>query len=528
MIEITNIIDERFMPHGHCYFWEPFVLWSYAISDSIIAIAYFSIPLALSYIYLKRKDFTYVWIMILFAIFIAGCGITHVFDVVNIWKPLYKLDVIARMVTAAASIGTAAVLIKFTPRIIDIPTTKQWKSLNEELQNVNDELQAVNEELHSANEELQAQIEELRQKEKPIQAYMEFERLIESLPQLVWTTNPYITEGRSMYINHKWYKYTGLPQGKDFNEIYQECVPQEQQEQLRKQWQHSLQTHEDFVSEVLLRRHDGQYRWHVTKAVYSEETNHWVGTFTDIHEAKSVAQQLEDKNKQLTLINTDLDNFIYTASHDLKTPIVNIEGLVIILTKKLTSMFTLDDEQNKIISMIAASISRLKSIISDLTEIAKVQKEAVETEIVSIEKVVDEVATDLAMLIKDNEVTLHKNIAEDAIKFAPKNLRSILFNLMSNAIKYHSDERKPEIWIESKRKENYVVIEVKDNGIGIAENHLQKLFTMFKRFHTHVEGTGIGLYIIKRIVENTGGKIEVESKINEGTVFRVYLPYPQS
>jgi signal transduction histidine kinase len=527
MLEFTDLLDERFMPHGHCYFWEPYVLWSYAISDSIIAIAYFSIPLALLYIYLKRKDFSYVWIMILFAIFIAGCGITHVFDVVNIWKPLYNLDVIARIITAMASIGTAAVLIKFTPKIIDIPTAQQWKKLNEELQNVNDELQSVNEELYSANEELQAQLEELRQKDKTIQAYKEFERLIESLPQLVWTTNPYITEGKSTYINQKWYEYTGLPQDRDFNDIYKECVPIEQQEALIEIWQHSLQTHQEFISELLLRRYDGQYRWHVTKAVYSHETNHWVGTFTDIHEAKTVTQQLEDKNKQLTLINTDLDNFIYTASHDLKTPIVNIEGLVIMLTKKLTSKFLLDDEQNKIISMIASSISRLKLIISDLTEIAKVQKEDVETEIISIEKIVDEISTDLAMLINDNHVTIHKNIAEDAIKFAPKNIRSVLYNLLSNAIKYRSYEREPEIWVESKRQDNFVMIEVKDNGIGIAQNHLQKLFTMFKRFHTHVEGTGIGLYIIKRIVENTGGKIEVESKLHEGTVFRVYLPYQQ-
>ena len=68
MIELIDAVDERGMPHGHCYFWEPFVLWSYALSDSIIAIAYFSIPLALSYIYLKRKDFTYVWMIVLFPI----------------------------------------------------------------------------------------------------------------------------------------------------------------------------------------------------------------------------------------------------------------------------------------------------------------------------------------------------------------------------------------------------------------------------------------------------------------------------
>lgn len=520
MIELIDLVDERFMPHGHCYFWEPSVLWSYAISDSIIAIAYFSIPLALAYIYLKRKDFSYIWMAVLFAIFIAGCGITHLFDVVNIWKPLYKLDVIARIITAMASIGTAAVLIKFTPKIIDIPTVEQWKRVNEELQ-------TLNEELSSVNEELQAQLDELKEKDKTIQAYKEFERLLETLPQLVWTTNPYITQGKAMYINDRWYEYTGIPADKDFNDIYRECVPAEQQEALGEHWQHCLQTHQDFEREILLRRYDGSYRWHITKAVYSPDTNHWVGTFTDIHESKSFTEQLEEKNKQLTQINTDLDNFIYTASHDLKSPIVNMEGLAIALTKKLTAKFTLDDEQSSMLSMMANSINRLKSTISNLTEIAKAQKEETEKEMVSITTILEEVSTDLEKQIQDNEVVLDKRIEIDQIAIAPKNMRSILYNLLSNAIKYRSQERTPQIVIETKIQDAFLVIRIADNGIGISENNLPKMFRMFKRFHTHVEGTGIGLYIVKRIVENVGGRIEVESTIDFGTTFRVYLPYAQ-
>jgi signal transduction histidine kinase len=102
---------------------------------------------------------------------------------------------------------------------------------------------------------------------------------------------------------------------------------------------------------------------------------------------------------------------------------------------------------------------------------------------------------------------------------------SIIYNLLSNAIKYRSQERTPEVVIETKRQDNFLLITFEDNSIGIGENNLRKLFTMFKRFHTHVEGTGIGLYIVKRIVENGGGKIEVESKVEVGTTFRIYLPF---
>jgi signal transduction histidine kinase len=292
----------------------------------------------------------------------------------------------------------------------------------------------------------------------------------------------------------------------------------------------------------------------------------WIGTATDIHEQKILEQtmqqtsqelaasneelssaseelqatneelleanqavvesneKLQASNQQLLIINRDLDNFIYTASHDLKSPIANIEGLMTALVKKLTAKFSLDEEQQNILSMVTSSVDRLKSTIANLTEIAKVQKETAQQETVSIEKVLEEVVEDLGRLVPDTGVSIQKYLEVDEIKFARKHLRSILLNLLSNAIKYHSKERKPVVEIRTRIERNYIVIEVKDNGLGIAANNIEKLFTMFKRFHTHVEGTGIGLYIIKRIVENVGGKIQVESRVEEGTKFIIYLP----
>jgi signal transduction histidine kinase len=297
------------------------------------------------------------------------------------------------------------------------------------------------------------------------------------------------------------------------------------QEAQYNKWIEQREKKESYEVETMIKRRDGEYRWHLHKASYTPETNSWVGSFTDIHDQKIYLETLTAKNQQLITINTDLDNFIYTASHDLKSPIANIEGLTLALTKKLTAKFVLDDEQNRILSMMAASTDRLKSTISALTEIAKAQKDDTEKEIVSIEKVVEDVSQDLEKLIMDNEVVIHQHIEVGEIQFAHKNLRSIFYNLLSNAIKYRSMERRPEVVIETKRQEDYIVIRVADNGIGIEEKNLQKLFTMFKRFHTHVAGTGIGLYIVKRMVENVGGKIEVESTLDVGTTFKVYLPY---
>lgn len=154
-------IMSEFMPHGHCYFWEPFILWSHALSDSIIALAYMMIPFSLFYIVNRRRDFTYNWMVIFFAIFIFGCGLTHIFDVINIWQPMYRIDSVIRIITAIASIGTAIILIKLTPRILALPTVKQWAEVHEDLNASNEELSAANEELYASNEELQAANEEL-------------------------------------------------------------------------------------------------------------------------------------------------------------------------------------------------------------------------------------------------------------------------------------------------------------------------------------------------------------------------------
>jgi PAS domain S-box-containing protein len=395
--------------------------------------------------------------------------------------------------------------------------------------------------------------------------------LLESIPQLTWTSSG--DEVAISFFNKRWYEYTGLTQ----------------EQSLGIGWQQAL--HPDDLSLVIARRtagrkeaiayraenryrhKDGAYRWHLTQVVpIKDENNHillWVGTATDIHELKTLEQELQrtsqelsaaneelnsaseellasneelseanqavqesnrklgTSNKQLIKINTDLDNFIYTASHDLKAPIANIEGLTLALVKKLTRTLQLDEDQTQILSLIAASVSRLKSTIANLTQIAKVQKEEEEEQIVSIYKVIQEVKQDIGSLLAATPVHIDTYLEVDEIRFAKKNLQSILYNLLSNAVKYASTERTPRIIITTQKQNDYLLIAVKDNGIGISENNVQKVFTMFKRFHTHVEGTGIGLYIVKRIVENAGGKIEVESTLNVGTVFTIYLPFNQ-
>jgi PAS domain S-box-containing protein len=233
-------------------------------------------------------------------------------------------------------------------------------------------------------------------------------------------------------------------------------------------------------------------------------------------------EELKIKNEELLKINSDLDNFVYTASHDLKSPISNIEGLINTLTDELK--LSKNEEYSVLIEMINISINKFKSTIKDLTEITKIQKDTAEdVSQLSVGELIEEVRYDIRHLISENLSKFHIELNVRFIQFSRKNLRSILYNLISNAVKYRSAERDSIVTITTERSGDYFLLKVKDNGLGIDLQQKDKIFRMFKRMHTHVEGTGIGLYIVKRIIENAGGRIEVESKVGRGTEFKVYL-----
>ncbi len=231
--------------------------------------------------------------------------------------------------------------------------------------------------------------------------------------------------------------------------------------------------------------------------------------------------ELETKNEELVRVNNDLDNFIYTASHDLKAPIANVEGLLTALFYE----FDLSDERfMKIKEMTILSINKFKNTILDLTKISTIQKENNDDiEIVKFEELLEEVKVTIKDAIEKNKAKLNINLKVSEIKFSRKNMRSILYNLVSNAVKYCSPDRLPIITITTEQIEDEIVLSVSDNGLGINPDYQHKLFGMFKRLHDHVEGSGIGLYIVKRIIENNCGRIEVNSELDVGTTFTLYF-----
>jgi signal transduction histidine kinase len=242
-------------------------------------------------------------------------------------------------------------------------------------------------------------------------------------------------------------------------------------------------------------------------------------------ELQSANEELGEANLQLTRTNVDLDNFIYTASHDLKAPITNIEGLLLALKSELPTA-SQAGEVAYILGLMQDSVDRFKRTIEHLTEVSKLQKEHGQGATpVRLASVVENVCLDLAPLIKEVGAQLSIDVPSFVtLTFSEKNLRSVVYNLLSNALKYHHPDRVPQVRLLSRSQDQFLVLEVQDNGLGLDLTREHELFTMFQRYHTHVEGSGIGLYMVKKIVENAGGRIEVESQLGYGSTFFIYFP----
>jgi PAS domain S-box-containing protein len=243
-------------------------------------------------------------------------------------------------------------------------------------------------------------------------------------------------------------------------------------------------------------------------------------------EMMAANEELRNTNDRLKHTNVDLDTFVYTASHDLKAPIANIEGLLLALREQLPSPVGQDPDVSHLLDLMHGSVARFQRTLGHLTDVSKLQQSHSEPdEAVDLAALAEAVRQDLHPALEATGGQLEVDVAEcPTVRFSPKNLRSILYNLLSNAIKYHAPDRPPRVRLYARCVEHQVLLEVHDNGLGLTDAEQDKLFVMFRRLHTHVEGTGVGLYMVKRIAENAGGTIRVESRVGVGSTFTVVLP----
>ncbi|WP_316757224.1 ATP-binding protein [Pedobacter aquatilis] len=243
-------------------------------------------------------------------------------------------------------------------------------------------------------------------------------------------------------------------------------------------------------------------------------TNGVIITFVDIN---SRIRDLNEQEKMLAEHELLLD----TIAHDIKNPLLAL-SLSVQMMKNLPARSL--EELSRLTENLEKSIENMKGVVDSMLD-SRWQKQRYHAreELLDIGSVLEDVRLTIAPQIIESAAEITTDFKISEITFVRRKLRSILYNLLNNAIKYTSNGVKPIIKITTEKIDGYIVISVSDNGIGISEEAIQHIFSKFQRIKTNVEGSGVGLYLVHTIVTTSGGKIKIDSSEGKGTVFQVFL-----
>ncbi len=242
---------------------------------------------------------------------------------------------------------------------------------------------------------------------------------------------------------------------------------------------------------------------------------------TDISELKNIQIDLESKNDELKKINSELDKFVYSVSHDLRSPLLSIKGILNLIFKTTS----LDEKTQQYLKLAETSVLRLDGTIKEILNYSRNARFEIEYDTFNLIEIIQSVTDDLRFSEESHVAFLFDMPQELMMKSDKMRLEVILKNLIGNAVKYsRKDINDAFVKIMVSKQGNELVLKIEDNGEGIAQENLGKIFDMFYRATSSSVGTGLGLYICKEMVQKLNGKLFVESVLKKGSIFTLILP----
>ncbi|HSN89779.1 MAG TPA: ATP-binding protein [Anaeromyxobacteraceae bacterium] len=362
-------------------------------------------------------------------------------------------------------------------------------------------------------EELRAGRERLLEVERTARAA---EQLAEAIPQIVWTTD---AQGQANWFNRHFAEYTGLGADAGRGPGWLGAVHPDDAPRAAERWAASVASAEPYEIEHRLRRADGVYRWHLTRAAPLRSSDgqvvKWFGTSTDIDDQKRAQEEVQAAREQR-------EDMLRTISHDLRTPLTVVAAQAQMLERR-------PEERQTVVrraGTIRTSAARMSAMIDDLVDVVRLEAGNVRIEPRPL---------DLAAFARELRERLRGALAMERLRLElpealprlladPPRLERILVNLVTNALKYSPPDA--EVLLAAEERDGGIRISVRDRGVGIAADELPRLFERFYRAPsaTQQEGLGLGLYITRLLVEAHGGRIAAESEPGRGSVFHVTLP----
>lgn len=377
---------------------------------------------------------------------------------------------------------------------------------------------------------------------------LRFRLLADSMPQLIWTATP---QGHLNYVNKSVFNYADIGFDKLNSDGWLSIVHPDDLEENLKQWAHSIKTGQSFLFEHRFRRFDGEYRWQLSRALPQKdekgEIQMWVGSSTDIHDRKLFTDELElevmNRTRELNKLNQDLlksnnelAQFAYVASHDLQEPLRKIKTFASQILDYENQ--NLSDKGKDYFRRMQVAANRMQQLIIDLLSYSRTSLNEKPFKVTDLNTVLRNVREQLRETTESKKASIQSDPLP-TLSVIPFQFEQLLTNLLSNALKFSKASVPPVIKVtydvvsgneirnvDGDGNTKYHHLAVSDNGIGFDPQQEDRIFQVFQRLHGKDEfpGTGIGLAICKRIVENHQGIINALGEPEKGATFNIYLP----
>ncbi|HVF96474.1 MAG TPA: ATP-binding protein [Flavisolibacter sp.] len=515
-------------PRWHCGNWTEFHGWLYIVSDLLIWSAYFAIPLIILKYVSKRVDTKFVRAYFLFAAFILACGSTHLLDAIAFWFPAYRLNALVKFFAGVISWVTVFHIFRILPVATSLPTHATLEKEIKDKERAEEDLRIANNQLNIAQE-----IARIGHWEWNVPAN-----------KVAWSRELYKIYGVDATDGLSYEKYLAHlhPEDKDFvNTTIQQAFANK----VFPDFTHRIKL-SDGTEKIIQARGD----------IVTDESGNvvrMIGTAQDITDAQKAQQQIVERSQELENTNAELQKFAYVASHDLQEPLRKIMTFTSLLERELNG--NISDEGKAYMQKIVQSSGRMQHLIDDILQFSSLRATGEAYILTDLNSVVKQVLSDMEVRIQSTGAVI--NVEElPAIEAIPSQMGQLFQNLISNAVKFKRDDEGVQVditcriipaeevksygWIDEKTsalggysyswsRERFARIVVKDNGIGFNESYAEKIFEIFQRLHSAktYEGTGIGLAICKKIVDNHHGIITASGQPGKGAAFTIILPLSQ-